>query len=81
MLLLLYELDVCIMTVFMFQENHGIEFNDQEPQQEGRRVHQGRWNMDFLRTLSAKQTRRSATPGQPYFKHFRINILLCATPE
>ena len=48
MLLLLYELDVFLMTVFMFYEHHGIKFNDQEPQQDYRRVHQGRWNMDFL---------------------------------
>lgn len=48
MLLLLYELDVCLMNMFMFQEHHGIKFNDQETQQDCRRVHQGRWNMDFL---------------------------------
>ena len=49
MLLPLYELDVCLMIVFMFQEHHCIKLADQEPQQEGQRVHQGRWNMDFLR--------------------------------
>jgi hypothetical protein len=38
----------------MFQEHHGIKFNDQEHQQDCRRVHQGRWNMDFFRTQSAK---------------------------
>jgi hypothetical protein len=48
MLLLLYGCDVCLIIVFMFQEHHGIKFNDQEHQQDCRRVHQGRWNMDFF---------------------------------
>ena len=48
MLFLLSELDVCLMNVFMFQKNHGIKLTNQEPQQDCQRVHQGRWNMDFL---------------------------------
>ena len=48
MLLLLYELDVCLMSLFMFQEHHGIKLTNQEPQQDCQRVHQGRWSMDFL---------------------------------
>ena len=31
----------------------------------------------FSQTLNAKQTRRYATPGHPYSKHFKIRILLC----
>ena len=48
-MLLLLELDVCIMTLFMLQENHSIHLTYQEPEKEYRGAHQGEWDFDFLR--------------------------------
>ena len=47
-MLLLLELDVCLMTLFMFHEHHGIHLTEQEPEQDCRGAHQGAWDLDFL---------------------------------
>ena len=46
---LLLELDVCLMTLFMLQEHHGLHLAYQEPEQDYRGAHQGEWDLDFLR--------------------------------
>ena len=48
-MLLLLGLDVCIMNLFMLQENHGIHLTEQEPKQDYRGAHQGEWDLDILR--------------------------------
>ena len=48
-MLFLLELDVCIMTLFMLQENYGIQLTKQEPEQDCRGAHQREWDLDLLR--------------------------------
>ena len=49
MILLLLELDACLITLFMFQEHYGIHLSEQEPEQDYLGAHQGAWDLDFLR--------------------------------
>jgi hypothetical protein len=49
MMLLFLELDVCIMNLLMFQENHGIHLAYQELEKDNQGAHQGEGDLDFLR--------------------------------
>ena len=47
MILLLFELDGSIMTLFLFQEHYGIYLAYEEHEEGSRGASQGEWNMDF----------------------------------
>ena len=47
MILLLFELDVSIMTFFMLQEHYGIHLTYQELKEDRRGARQGKWDLDF----------------------------------
>jgi hypothetical protein len=47
MILLLFELDVSIITLFMLREHYGIYFAYQEPKEDSRVSYQGEWDLDF----------------------------------
>ena len=48
-MLLLLELDVCLMSLFMLQEHHGIQLTYQEPEQDCQGAHQAERDLDFLK--------------------------------
>ena len=48
-MLLLLELDVCIINLVMLQEHHGIHLTYQGPKQYYQGADQGEWDLDFLK--------------------------------
>ena len=73
MILLLIDLDGCLMTLSFFQEKYGIYLHDEEQGESYRGVDQGARNMEygFLLIQSAEWIRRSLILGILYSKHSR----------
>lgn len=69
MILLLFELDGSIMTLFLFQYQYGIELHDQEQGEGYRGACQGTWNMDFC-----VYSVHSGQEGLLYLKFFIVAI-------
>ena len=69
MILLLIELDGSLMTLFLFQEQYGIEIHDQEQGKGCRGAYQGTWNMDFC-----EYRMQSGQEGFLYLELFILGI-------